>query len=84
MFILFLLIITALTSIAPDAVPVGRFYTVADAQKILGLSKPTVLRLTYSGQLASAKVGRRRLIVRESLDALADSITAGEDITTKH
>jgi excisionase family DNA binding protein len=66
----------------PNPTADALFCTVRDAQTVLGLSKPTVHRLISSGQLTGVKVGRRRLIVRESLDALAARLAAGEDITT--
>jgi excisionase family DNA binding protein len=67
---------------ATSATPAERFCTVRDAQALLHLSKPTIHRLIASGELAGVKVGRRRLIVRNSLDVLADRLAAGEDITT--
>ena len=62
--------------------PAGRFCSVRDAQTELNVSKPTVHRLIASGHLAGVKVGRKRLVVRDSLDALASRLASGEDITT--
>ena len=74
--------LTGLRSIDASSAPAGRFCSVRDAQTELNVSKPTVHRLIASGQLAGGKLGRKRLVVRDSLDALASRLAAGEDITT--
>jgi excisionase family DNA binding protein len=61
---------------------IQRFYTVRDAQTILRVSKPTVHRLVAAGTLASVKLGRKRLLVKESVDTFADQLAAGQSITT--
>ena len=44
--------------------------TIADAQQRLGrVSRPTIYSLIRSGDLRSVKIGRRRMIVDESIDA---------------
>ena len=45
-------------------------FRVSDATKYSGLSRTTIYVLIKRGLLASNKVGGRRLILRESLDAL--------------
>jgi hypothetical protein len=52
--------------------PLGNYagkdlFTIADCQKILGLSRATVWRLVGCGQLDSIMVGGRRMIKRLSL-----------------
>jgi len=42
-------------------------FTIADCQKILGLSRATVWRLVGCGQLNSIMVGGRRLVQRHSI-----------------
>lgn len=41
--------------------------SVPEAQQVLGLGRNTVLGLLYSGQIASIKVGKRRLVPREAI-----------------
>jgi excisionase family DNA binding protein len=55
---------------------------VKDVMAELSVSKPTVHRLISSGQLKSARVGRRRLVARDSVDSLAARLAAGHDVTT--
>ena len=45
-------------------------YHVDDAAKAYGLSSTTLYKLLSEGRLKSVLVGRRRLILRDSLDAL--------------
>lgn len=47
-------------------------YSVPGAANALGLSKDYVWKLVGSGELASVKVGKRRLIRAEALRALLD------------
>ncbi len=47
-----------------------RAYRVRDAARTYGLSRTTLYKLLAEGRLQSVKVGRRRLILRDSLDAL--------------
>jgi excisionase family DNA binding protein len=47
-----------------------RAYRVDDAAKAYGLSRTTLYKLLAEGRLKSVLVGRRRLILRDSLDAL--------------
>jgi excisionase family DNA binding protein len=47
-----------------------RAYRVDDAAKAYGLSRSTLYKLLAQGRLKSTLVGRRRLILRDSLDAL--------------
>jgi excisionase family DNA binding protein len=44
--------------------------TVADTVNLLGLGKTTVYRLIGEGRLAKVKVGRRTLILMESVNEL--------------
>lgn len=55
---------TSHTRFDPIALRIG------DAERYAGLSKTTLYALMKKGMLASNKVGARRLILRESLDAL--------------
>jgi len=47
-----------------------RAYRVGDAARAYGLSRTTLYKLLSEGRLQSVKIGRRRLILRDSLDAL--------------
>ena len=47
-----------------------RAFRVDDAARTYGLSRTTLYKLLSEGRLQSVKVGRRRLILRDSLDAL--------------
>jgi len=48
-------------------------YHVDAAAKAYGLSRTTLYKLLAEGRLKSVLVGRRRLILRDSLDALLES-----------
>jgi excisionase family DNA binding protein len=47
-------------------------YHVDAAAKAYGLSRTTLYKLLAEGRLKSVLIGRRRLILRDSLDALLD------------
>lgn len=47
-----------------------RAYRIDTAAKAYGLSRTTLYKLLSEGRLKSVLVGRRRLILRDSLDAL--------------
>jgi excisionase family DNA binding protein len=47
-----------------------RAYRVDTAAKVYGLSRTTLYKLLAKGRLKSVLIGRRRLILRDSLDAL--------------
>jgi excisionase family DNA binding protein len=50
---------------------VPRFaYSPAEAAKATGLSRATVFRLIKTGQLASSKIGDRRVITPSAIEAL--------------
>jgi excisionase family DNA binding protein len=50
----------------------AKAYSIAETCGLLSLSRPTVERLVYSGQLRSTKVGARRLIPAEAIDELLE------------
>lgn len=60
----------ALAARVSDAPPPRRLYSVKDAAELLSVDKNTVYQLAYSGRLATVKLGRRRLVPSEALDAL--------------
>lgn len=47
-------------------------YSVLDAAQYLGVSRSQVYRLLADGSLDSLKIGTRRLIRRDALDALLE------------
>ena len=47
-----------------------RCLRVDDAARVLNVGRSTVYDLIRSGRLRSIKIGRRRLVPREALDAL--------------
>lgn len=47
-----------------------RLYSVKDAAELLSVDKNTIYQLAYAGKLATVKLGRRRLVPAEALDAL--------------
>lgn len=54
-------------------------YSVLDAAQYLGVSRSQVYRLLADGSLDSLKIGTRRLIRRDALDALLErSASAGQ------
>lgn len=48
------------------------YISIREAGEALGISRSTLYRLMETGQLASCKIGRRRLIKREAITALAE------------
>jgi excisionase family DNA binding protein len=50
--------------------PARRLYSIKDAAELLSVDKNYVYQLAYSGRLATVKLGRRRLVPSEALDAL--------------
>lgn len=55
-------------SAAPGPVAEQRVYTVDEAKGILRIGRNTMYGLIKDNDIASIKVGRRRLITREALD----------------
>jgi excisionase family DNA binding protein len=51
-------------------------YSPAEAAQALGISRAKLYQLLDDGALPSVKLDRRRLIRREALDALLDSLGA--------
>lgn len=51
--------------------PPPRLHTVKDVQAALRISHATAWRLIASGTLKTVRIGRRRLVTDESLDAVA-------------
>ena len=48
--------------------------SVQEAAQLLGINKPTLYRFIHTGQLPSYRIGRRRLIRRESLDSFQQGL----------
>ena len=51
-------------------IPERILHSIEETDSMLSLSRMTVLRMTYKGELESKKLGRRRLITRKSIDKL--------------
>lgn len=51
---------------------------VEDAAEALGIGRATLYRLISAGAIGTVKVGRRRLVPVEALQALVDARLAGE------
>lgn len=49
----------------------------AEAAELLGITKPTLYKFLRDGRLPSLKMGTRRLIRRESLDAFLANLERG-------
>lgn len=55
--------------------PAAEFVNVKEAQELLGVSESTVRRALRSGEVQKFKVGRRTVLRREQVIALAKPIT---------
>ncbi|HAC01373.1 MULTISPECIES: helix-turn-helix domain-containing protein [Brevundimonas] len=53
-------------------------FTIPDAVAYSGFSRSRLYRLIQSEELPSLRVGGRRMIRRDALDAFFDRLTAGE------
>lgn len=53
-----------------------RLYPVEEAAVQLGIGRSTVYGLIANGDLAATKIGARRLITAESLEAYIEQLTA--------
>jgi excisionase family DNA binding protein len=51
-------------------------YSVEEAAEALGISRDLIYDLLRTGELASLKVGQRRLITRQALDAFLNKKAA--------
>ena len=56
----------------------GRLLSVVEAGRELGISRSLVYELLAAGTLRSAKIGRRRLIPREALEAFIAGLAPQE------
>ena len=54
-------------------------YTVEEAGKVLGLSRPSAYAAAASGELPTIRIGRRLLVPRVQLEALLAGRAPGED-----
>jgi excisionase family DNA binding protein len=62
-------VLTEVAALDPVLVPIW-----PDTGKLLGLGRSTVFRLVREGQLASVRVGRRRLMPVKEIHAFADRL----------
>jgi excisionase family DNA binding protein len=63
----------------PNTPPEGAlFYTILEAANLLRVSPWTVQRLIQSRELASAKIGRRRLIPAKAMQTYIDDVATPE------
>jgi excisionase family DNA binding protein len=53
--------------------------SVEDAARLLHLGRTTTYQLVLSGRLPSVKVGRRRLVLRRSLEEFVDTLATVDD-----
>lgn len=53
--------------------------TVAEVMELLGVSRPYVYKMIKNGDIIGRKVGRRYLIVRESVENLITGTNTSED-----
>jgi len=51
--------------------------TIADACRLSGIGRTTLYSLLSAGDIRSVRIGRRRLVVVESLRAYLDNLPAG-------
>ena len=61
---------------APTSTIERKTYSIAEFIEMSGLSESTTFKLLASGELASVRVGARRLILARSIDALLDPDSA--------
>jgi excisionase family DNA binding protein len=57
------------TQPAGVAPPVRKLYSIAETAELLSVTSKHIFALAYSGELATVKLGRRRLVPAEALDA---------------
>jgi excisionase family DNA binding protein len=63
----------------PDLIPVPETYSVVEAARRLGVSRPTLDRAIDRGEFYAIRVGHRRMIPRAYLDRLFENaVTAAE------
>jgi len=62
--------------VAPVTPVIPVAFTIPDAGAYSGLSRSRLYRLIQSGDLPSLRVGGRRMIRRDALDAFFDRMTA--------
>jgi excisionase family DNA binding protein len=60
----------------PQAAEAKRAYNVAEACSTLSIKRTLLFELLRRREIASVKVGRRRLIIAASLDAYLDRLVA--------
>lgn len=57
-----------------------RTITVRDMQRMTGLGRTSIYKLIRKNEIDTVRIGRRRLIIEESLDALISRSTVKEGI----
>ena len=66
----------SVTSPTPQATPPRLVLDVNETAQVLGSGRSTVYELIKSGDLASIKIGRRRLVTYASCEALVTRLAA--------
>ncbi len=59
-----------------DGKPERKLYAIADAAESLGISRSTMYELAGAGEVATVKIGNRRLVTAESLEAYLERLKA--------
>lgn len=52
--------------------------SLADAAEVLSMKRTSMYELISRGDVVSVKIGKRRLVTAESLEAYVERLTAGE------
>ncbi|MDQ3228016.1 MAG: helix-turn-helix domain-containing protein, partial [Chloroflexota bacterium] len=72
---------TTITRPVPHATEFDRYYTVAQAAALLGVSRVSVWRWIRDGQLPAQRLGQRTTrIKREDVDLLRGAVTPAQDV----
>jgi excisionase family DNA binding protein len=56
--------------------PARRLYSIQEVAQLLSVTVKHVYEMAYAGQLATVKLGRRRLVTAEELDRFIASLSA--------
>ena len=64
---------------APASPPGRLLYSVEEAAELLGIGRTFMFHLVATGEIASLKIGTRRRIPRDAIDAYIERLRAEQD-----
>ncbi|MGH3341382.1 MAG: helix-turn-helix domain-containing protein [Carbonactinosporaceae bacterium] len=66
------------TAASPSETAARRFYSVAEAARMFGMSEMTLYRAIHAGEFPAIRIRGRLIIPAKAIDAMADAALSGQ------